>query len=916
MLGMERLENRDLLAVCVGEVDFSILENEEFLEANAVLSSPVGSSEMADLSLLESAAANPTTVINGPKWTSDIDVFNLNSLAGASLTIYLDFTGHTTTGTSWNSSYNSNNPIITPVFSIDSDPTFNDAEKAAIYDIWQRVSEDYLPFNVNVSTAEPTLDALIRTDSSDTVYGIRVCIGGSYSDWYKHSAGGVAYIGSFTYLSDTPCFIFSDGFKFSSGWNTKMLSESLTHEVGHSLGLRHDGTLVGSTKTEYYTGTELWAPIMGTGYYSRLTQWSKGEYANAAVINNGTQIPDGEDDIAVLTNRLGLRADDYSDSIDDSFALGALSTDTAISGMIGTCTDVDYFSFSTDLLSGGLLIGGYSGITNLDVLVKLYNSDKELIETYDPSETFYVLMDLSDLSGSYYISVEGIGWGDPLTGGYSDYGSLGAYTITVVSDQLPDLKFYQASGAPAAVYLYTADEPNIVKTVFASNETIFLSICWINDGSEGINAGSYTLSAYLDHSRDYLFKAPVSSNPYGKAYFIHNSDYFDLGNGSHTVNFYLDYDSTVAESDETNNFYTVSFTICDPWEMSSSFADNQIEDDKVAYGEVVGTFTTSDEMNGSSFVYTLTDNAETNNGFFEIVDNELQIIDPALSAGTYRIEVNTRAAEGYSRTEEFTFTVYLSADMSVSNDNPDLGTWTFLSATTRSAKETISWLWDLSGTGNGDFTVRSDGASSFWLNTLDYKAFCDSSAVIRVQAQDADGNLSKIQTVDLNIVNPIPIILFDSYTFANNTVLKLNINVKMDVGSVKKWTVQWGDGKKSDPELCSSFLKVAHYYGDYTEISSGVSLTLELANEKVYTYYLRDIPVSLNGSNSPVPAVADSIYEQESSLIDSPLLESSLAASSLPEEAVLKTGSSLYDEIAWFVLEESDKKKRSMFESD
>ncbi|MDY6786288.1 MAG: hypothetical protein SW833_27705, partial [Cyanobacteriota bacterium] len=46
-------------------------------------------------------------------------VFNLNSNARANHTIYLDFDGHRTTGTPWNSRYGNN--LVTPAYSTDSD---------------------------------------------------------------------------------------------------------------------------------------------------------------------------------------------------------------------------------------------------------------------------------------------------------------------------------------------------------------------------------------------------------------------------------------------------------------------------------------------------------------------------------------------------------------------------------------------------------------------------------------------------------------------------------------------------------------------------------------------------------------------------------------------------------------------------
>ncbi len=74
----------------------------------------------------------------------------------------------------------------------------------------------------------------------------------------------------------------------------KSCAEAASHEAGHTLGLGHDGA--NGTQTEYYggqgSGNTGWAPIMGVGYDQTVTQWSKGEYANA----NNTQ-----DDLAIIS---------------------------------------------------------------------------------------------------------------------------------------------------------------------------------------------------------------------------------------------------------------------------------------------------------------------------------------------------------------------------------------------------------------------------------------------------------------------------------------------------------------------------------------------------------------------------------------------------------------------------------------
>ncbi|MDB9376630.1 DUF4347 domain-containing protein, partial [Nodularia sphaerocarpa] len=98
--------------------------------------------------------------------------FFLNSLAGANHTIYLDFNGHTTSGTLWNEQFNRAN-ITTPRFDIDGNTdSFSSTELERIQYIWQRVAEDFSPFNVNVTTQAPTdINDLIKSDANDTRWG-------------------------------------------------------------------------------------------------------------------------------------------------------------------------------------------------------------------------------------------------------------------------------------------------------------------------------------------------------------------------------------------------------------------------------------------------------------------------------------------------------------------------------------------------------------------------------------------------------------------------------------------------------------------------------------------------------------------------------------------------------------------------
>ncbi len=199
--------------------------------------------------------------------------FLLHSRPGAARIIYLDFTGHTTSGTSWNSSFTGGASFSTPPYDIDGNTaSFSVAELDRIQYIWQRVVEDFAPFNVDVTTEDPGVEALRRANTSDLNYGVRVCIGGSSYDWYGAGAGGVAYLNSFNWSTDTPCYVFTA--QLGTG-QEKYTAEAISHEAGHTLGLSHDGTTGGAA---YYEGHGNWAPIMGVGYYRETVQWSKGQY--------------------------------------------------------------------------------------------------------------------------------------------------------------------------------------------------------------------------------------------------------------------------------------------------------------------------------------------------------------------------------------------------------------------------------------------------------------------------------------------------------------------------------------------------------------------------------------------------------------------------------------------------------------
>jgi hypothetical protein len=113
-----------------------------------------------------------------------------HSKPGAPNVIYLNFGGETVTGTAWNDTEGVST-FEALAFSTDGDrSTYSDSEQLSIRRIWQRVAEDYAPFDVDVTTERPasfnnrTAHALItpRTDANGVSNP-------------SSNGGGVAYVG-------------------------------------------------------------------------------------------------------------------------------------------------------------------------------------------------------------------------------------------------------------------------------------------------------------------------------------------------------------------------------------------------------------------------------------------------------------------------------------------------------------------------------------------------------------------------------------------------------------------------------------------------------------------------------------------------------------------------------------------------
>jgi uncharacterized protein (TIGR02145 family) len=407
----------------------------------------------------------------------------LSSNPGALSVLLIDMDGHTDSSGWWGGG------IV-----VAASPNYSSAQATEIFN---RVSEDFRPFDINVTTQQSVFNAAPIANRQRVVI---TPTDGFYNVNGK-SAGGVAFLGTFG-GGNVSCWVFSN----KMGGSVANAAEAASHELGHTLGLNHHARYNSncSFNTEYHngqgSGQTSWAPIMGVGYGRTISQWYYGP-ANSSLCTSNIQ-----DDLAIITtNGFDYRTDDVGNTQGTATTLSLVAGTVSTTKIISTNTDVDVFKitipadgvYTLSVTPYAQSSSTFSG-ANLDSRLTVRNSGGSVLADLNPVATLDASGDVFLTTGDYYLTVDGSGVPNYIAVGgvgSQDYGSIGQYSLS------------------ATLQTCTAGFASITSVERCGTGTVTLSVVPTSGGTVSWYSAS-TAGTLLTTGNSYLTPSNSSSNTY------------------------------------------------------------------------------------------------------------------------------------------------------------------------------------------------------------------------------------------------------------------------------------------------------------------------------------------------------------------------------------------------------------------
>lgn len=391
----------------------------------------------------------------------------LDSFVTAPNTLHLDFDGHASTDDKWAAA---KGPYSVGAFDFDDDPnTFSPAERFAIQNIWEIVTEDFSPFEINVTTVEPAIlqTAATNPGAANGIAERLVITDSDRSNVTDHTTAlGVSTRNTFasdntTDIEDNLAFTFSGHISDKKAPNTitadqlsvwemavaPVIHANVTsHEFGHALGLDHYDNAA-------HNNSIMRNSIQG----AQRRTWAVG-------LDDDTPNPQLQDDVAIISgfnlasptadNTINFRPDDHGNLITSATQLGSVIDHSRASGVIEQFTDLDLYEFTvptSGMVAASVDVDEFKN--NLDANLRVLDSNGAVVSPltnfpphFDPSDSQYdAVAVVSLVPGTYYLEISSDG----------DDGELGQYDVEVTP-------LCSANAVPNVVY--------VSSTAFGAND--------------------------------------------------------------------------------------------------------------------------------------------------------------------------------------------------------------------------------------------------------------------------------------------------------------------------------------------------------------------------------------------------------------------------------------------------------------